>query len=56
MQEQKASNEVFQKTCQAALLKTHDEIEQDIKLPKQIKNTKLVIGLVNTPGRVRIVE
>ena len=56
LQEQKASNEVFRKTCEEALLKTksiHDGIEQEIKNTKAENNSRAVAGLINTPGEVR---
>ena len=59
MQEQKASNEVFQKTCKEGLLKTkniHDEIEQEIKNTKADKNSRAVAGLINTSGEVRKIK
>ena len=51
MQEQKAFNEVFRKTCDEALLKSknvHDEIEQEIKNTKADNNSRAVAGLINT--------
>ena len=59
MQEQKASNEVFRKTCEEALLKTkniHDGIEQEIKNTKADNNSRAVAGLINTPGEVRNIK
>lgn len=59
MQEQKASNEVFRKTCEEALLKTkniHDGIEQEIKNTKADNNSKAVAGLINTSGEVRNIK
>lgn len=59
MQEQKASNEVFRKTCEEALLKTkniHDGIEQDIKNTKAESNSRAVAGLINTSGEVRKIK
>ena len=59
MQEQKASNEVFRKTCEEALLKTkniHDGIEQEIKNTKANNNSRAVAGLINTPGEVRNIK
>ena len=48
MQEQKASNEVFRKTCEEALLKTkniHDGIEQKSRIPKQTTTVELWLDL-----------
>ena len=59
MQEQKASNEVFRKTCKEALLKTknvHDTIEQEIKNTKADSNSRAVAGLINTSGEVRNIK
>ena len=59
MQEQKASNEVFQKTCEEALLKTkniHDGIEQEIKNTKADNNSKAVAGLINTSGEAQNIK
>ena len=59
MQEEKASNEIFQKTCEEALLKTkniHDGIEQEIKNTKADNHSKAVAGLINTDGEVRNVK
>ena len=59
MQEQKASNEVFRKTCEEAILKTrniHNGIEQDIKNTKADNNSRAVAGLVNTSGEVRKIK
>ena len=59
MQEQKASNEVFRKTCEEALLKTknlHDRIEQEIMNTKADNNSRAVAGLINTPGEVRNIK
>ena len=59
IQEQKASNEVFRKTCEEALLKTknvHNRIEQEIKDTKADNNSRAVAGLVNTSGEVRKIK
>ena len=59
MQEQKASNAVFRKTCQEALLKTrniHTGIEQDIKNTKADNNSRAVAGLVNSSGEVQKIK
>ena len=59
MQEQKASNEVFQKTCEEALLKIkniHDGIEQEIKNTKADNKSKAVAGLINTLGEARNIK
>ena len=59
MQEQKASNEVFRKTCKEALLKTkniHDGIEQEIKNTEADNNSRAVAGLINTPGEARNIK
>jgi hypothetical protein len=59
MQEQKASNEVFRKTCEEALLKTkniHSGIEQEIENTKADNNSRAVAGLINTPGEVRNIK
>ncbi len=59
MKEQKASNEVFRKTCEKALLKTkniHDGIEQEIKNTKADTNSRAVAGLINTRGEVRNIK
>lgn len=59
MQQQKASNEVFRKTCKEALLKTkniHDGIEQEIKDTKANNNSRAVAGLINTPGEARNIK
>ena len=59
MQEQKASNDFFRKTCEEALLKTkniHNGIEQEIKNTKADNNSKAVAGLINTSGKVRNVK
>jgi len=59
MQEQKASNEVFRKTCEEALLKTkniHGGIEQEIKNTKADNNSRAVAGLINTSGEVRKIK
>ena len=58
-QEQKASNEVFRKTCEEELLKTknfHDGIELDIKNTKADNNSRAVAGLINTHGEVRNIK
>jgi len=59
MQEQKASNEVFRKSYEEALLKTkniHDGIEQEIKNTKVDNNSRAVGGLINTPREVRNIK
>ena len=59
MQEEKASNEFFRKTCEEALLKTkniHDGIEQEIKNTKADNYSKAVAGLINTSGEVRNIK
>ena len=59
MQEEKASNELFRKTCEEALLKTnniHDRIEQEIKETKADNSSKAVAGLINTSGEVRNIK
>jgi len=59
MQEQKASNEVFRKACEEALLKTkniHSGIEQEIKNTKADNNSRAVAGLINTSGEVRKIK
>lgn len=59
IQRQKASNEVFRKTCEEALLKTknvYDGIEQEIKNTKADNNSRAVAGLVNTSGEVRKIK
>ena len=59
MQEQKASNDVFRKTCEEALLKTkdiHDGIEQEIKNTKADNNSRAMAGLINTRGEVRNIK
>ena len=59
MQEEKASNEVFRKTCEEALLKTkniHNKIEQEIKNTKADNNSKALAGLINTPGEFRNIK
>ena len=59
MQEQKASNDFFRKTCEEALLKTkniHNGIKQEIKNTKADNNSKAVAGLINTSGKVRNVK
>lgn len=55
IQEQKASNEVFRKTCEEALFKTkniYNRIEQEIKNTKADNNSRAVAGLINTDGEV----
>ena len=59
MQEEKASNEFFRKTCEEALLKTkniHDGIRQEIKNTKADNNSRAVAGLIDTSGEVRNVK
>ena len=59
MQEQKASNEVFRKTCEEAILKTrniHNGIEQDIKNTKADNNSRAAAGLANTSGEVQKIK
>ena len=59
LQAQKASNEVFRKTCEEAFLRTksiHDEIEQEVKSTKADKNSRAVAGLINTSGEVRNIK
>ncbi|KAL6713291.1 hypothetical protein ACLMJK_008756 [Lecanora helva] len=59
MQEQKASNDVFRKTCEEALLKTkyaYDEIDQDIRNTGADDNSKAVAGLINMPGGAQNVK
>lgn len=59
MQEQKASNEIFRKTCEEALFETkniHDGIEQEIKNTKADNNSRAVAGLINTSGEVRNIK
>ena len=59
MEEQKASNEVFRKTCEEALLKTkniHDGIELEIKNTKADNSSSAVAGLINTSGEVRDIK
>ena len=59
MEEQKASNEIFRKTCKEALLKTrtiNSGIEQDIKNTQADNNSRAVAGLINTPGEVRNIK
>lgn len=59
MQEEKASNEFFRKTCKEALLKTkivHNGIEQEIKNTKADNNSKAMAGLINTSGEVRNIK
>ena len=59
MQEQKASNEVFRKACEEALLKTkniYNGIEQEIKNTKADNNSRAVAGLVNTSGEAQKIK
>ena len=59
MQEQKASNEIFRKTCEEAFLKTkniHDGIEQEIEETKADNSSRAVAGLINTDGEVRNIK
>ncbi|KAK3177894.1 hypothetical protein OEA41_000026 [Lepraria neglecta] len=59
IQEEKASNEFFRKTCEEALLKTkniHNRIEQEIKNTKADNNSKAVAGLINTSGEARNIK
>lgn len=59
MQEQKAANEVFRKTCEEALLESkniHDGIEQEIKKTEADNNSRAVVGLINTDGEVRNIK
>lgn len=59
IQEQKASNKIFRKTCEEALLKTknvHDGIELDIKNTKADSSSRAVAGLINTHGEVRNIK
>lgn len=59
MKKQKASNELFRKTCEEALLKTkniHDGVEQEIKNTKADTNSRAVAGLINTRGEVRNIK
>jgi len=59
MQKQKASNEVFRKACEEALLKTkniHSGIEQEIKNTKADNSSRAVAGLINTSGEVRKIK
>ena len=59
IQEQKASNEFFRKTCEEALLKTrnvHNRIEQEIKKTKADNSSKAVAGLINTSGEVQNIK
>ena len=59
MQEEKASNELFRKTCEEALLKTknlYDGIEQEIRETKAEDNSRAVAGLINTRGEVRNIK
>ena len=59
MQEQKASNEIFRKSCKEALLKTKSVqkgIEQEIRNTKAGTNSKAVAGLINTSGAVRDIK
>lgn len=56
MHEQKASNEVFRKICEEALLKTkniHNGIEQEIKNIKADNNSRAIPRFSNTPEEVR---
>ena len=58
-QGQKASNEIFRKTCEEALLRTkniYDQIEQEINNTKADNNSIAVAGLINTPGDFRHVK
>ena len=59
IQGQKASNEIFRKTCEEALLRTkniHDRIEQEINNTKADNNSRAVAGLINTPGDFRNIK
>ena len=59
LQEQKASNEVFRKTCEEVSFKTkivYDEIQQEIKSTKADNNSRAVAGLINTSGEVRNIK
>ena len=59
MQEEKASNEFFRKTCEEALLKTkniHNGIEQEIRETKADNSSKAIAGLINTSGEVRNIK
>ncbi len=59
MQEQKASNEVFRKTYEEALLKTkniYNRIEQEIENTKADNNSRAIAGLINTSREVRKIK
>ena len=59
MQEEKASNEFFRKTCEEAFSKTksiHNKIDQDIKNTKADDNSKAIAGLINTSGDIRKIK
>ena len=59
IREQKASNEVFRKICEEALLKTknvHNGIEQEIEKTEADSNSRAVAGLINTPSEARNIK
>ncbi|MCJ1383791.1 hypothetical protein MMC17_006905 [Xylographa soralifera] len=59
IQEQKASNEVFRKACEKALVKTkniYHGIEQEIKNTKAESNSKAVAGLINISGEIQNIK
>ena len=56
---QKASNEIFRKNCEEALLRNeniYDQIEQEIHNTTADNNSRAVAGLINASGNIRNVK